>query len=338
MKKKVNLFEAFLGIDISKLTLDYCLLDSSGNLIKQSQVKNTPQGIKDILKELKHLKIAFNNLIICYENTGVYTMVLNTELTKMKLNFWVVPAIEIKRSKGLARGKSDKKDAKNIALYALKNAFNFKQYVMPDKDILKLKVLQTQREKVIDCIKNLEMFNENKKFFEKDVLKETDKINQKCVKELRGALENIELQMDEILKSNLSINRQLKLITSIPGIGKQTAIYLLIVTNGFSNFKESRQLACYAGIAPFEYSSGTSLQGRRKVSHFADKKLKSLLHMCAISSIRFNKEIKIYYDRKKIEGKHSLLALNNVKNKLLGRVFAVINRDQPYIDNYKWAA
>ncbi len=60
--------------------------------------------------------------------------------------------------------------------------------------------------------------------------------------------------------------------------------------------------------------------------------------MCAISSLKVNKEFKAYYDRKKGDGKHSMLALNNVKNKILARVFAVINREQPYIDNYKWAA
>jgi transposase len=172
MEKSTNLFQKFLGIDISKLTLDYCLSDSSGKQLFQSIVKNTPQGITELFKQLKAQKIDHSQLLICYENSGVYTMLLNTLLTEMKVHFWVVPPIEIKRSKGLSRGKSDKKDAKDISLYALKNVFNFKQYVMPDKELTKLKLLQTQRVKLLDCIKSLEMFSENKNFYSKDILKD----------------------------------------------------------------------------------------------------------------------------------------------------------------------
>jgi transposase len=97
-------------------------------------------------------------------------------------------------------------------------------------------------------------------------------------------------------------------------------------------------LACYAGVAPFPYQSGTSIKGRTKVHPLADKKLKSLLNMCAISAIRHDKEIKTYYERKAAEGKNKMLIINNVKCKLLARVFAVINRKTPFINTFKFAA
>ena len=52
------------------------------------------------------------------------------------------------------------------------------------------------------------------------------------------------------------LNEQYKLVTSIPGAGMQTAIYLLVATKGFDAFENWRQLACYAGVAPFPYQSG----------------------------------------------------------------------------------
>lgn len=68
------------------------------------------------------------------------------------------------------------------------------------------------------------------------------------------------------------LNRQKNLLMSVPGIGDVTALYLLLATKRFKNFKIWRKFACYSGIVPFEYSSGTSIRGRSKVNHFADKK------------------------------------------------------------------
>jgi hypothetical protein len=97
-------------------------------------------------------------------------------------------------------------------------------------------------------------------------------------------------------------------------------------------------LACYAGVAPFEYSSGSSIKGRTKVNHLADKKMKSLLYMCAMNAKKWDKELQEYYQRKVEEGKPKMLVLNNISCKLLGRVFAVINRETPHVNMHKFAA
>jgi transposase len=77
-------------------------------------------------------------------------------------------------------------------------------------------------------------------------------------------------------------------IKSIPGIGEQTAVYLIITTKGFTAFKNWRQFACYSGVAPFEFSSGSSVKGKTKVNHMADKKMKSLLQMCALTALKYD--------------------------------------------------
>lgn len=86
------------------------------------------------------------------------------------------------------------------------------------------------------------------------------------------------------MKTNEKINRCFKLPTSVPGVGTKSVVYLIIKTRWLTRFNNWRKLACYEGIAPFEYSSGSSIEGRTKLSHMADKMMKSLLHMAALSA------------------------------------------------------
>ena len=78
---------------------------------------------------------------------------------------------------------------------------------------------------------------------------------------MRKGVEKVEKRMQEIVKTNEELHLQDKLIQSIPGLGLMTSIYL----KGFTTFKNSHQLSFYAGVAPFEYSSGNSIKGRTKV-------------------------------------------------------------------------
>ena len=114
------------------------------------------------------------------------------------------------------------------------------------------------------------------------------------------------------------------------GIGFATAVHLLIATENFTRFEDVRKLICYCGVAPFEHSSGTSIRGKTRVSHLANKKLKSLLTMAAISAIQHDPELKAKYEQKLKEGKAKMSALNIIRAKLIERVFAVIKKQKAY--------
>jgi len=111
-----------------------------------------------------------------------------------------------------------------------------------------------------------------------------------------------------------------------------TGVSLLIYTDGFTKFNSSKQLASYSGIAPFEYSSGTSVRGKTKVHPMGNKTLKTVLHLCAVSSLRNNPEMKTYYARKVGEGKNKMLVLNAIRNKLVARVFSCVKNERMYTD------
>jgi transposase len=97
---------------------------------------------------------------------------------------------------------------------------------------------------------------------------------------------------------------------------------------------EPKKLACHAGVAPFEYKSGSSVRGRPGVSQHARKRLKSLLHLAAMTAIRLKGELQEYYQRKVREGKNKMLVLNAVRNKLIHRLYAVVKRGEKYDKTY----
>lgn len=331
-------YELFVGIDVSKSKLDVSFVNPSDTKEwRHFVVSNTTKGLQEILTRLKKLKIDFRQVLICFEDTGVYSMPLCYFMSEKSLDYWMIPAIEIKRSKGISRGKTDKSDSKDIAFYAISHLYKLKLGSLPNEVIQKIKLLYTEREKLVKAVQMFERSTENIGFLPKKILSDMLKINASTIKKLKDNLKRIDQKIQSLLSENEDLKEKNRLIQSIPGVGPQTSIYLLLVTRGFTCFENSRQLACYGGVAPFEYSSGSSVRGRTKVSHLADKKLKSLLNMCALNAKTWDYEMKLYYERKVAEGKSKMLILNNIRNKILGRVFAVVNRGTPYVNTQKFA-
>ena len=332
---KKYLFHA--GIDISKDKLDINILDSSTLQSQHLIIKNDMKSISDFVKILNQ-KRDINNTLFCCENTGIYTNHLSFILLNNELDLWVVPAVEIKKSKGISRGKNDKTDSKDISYYSYRHLDKLNLFTLADVDVQKLKILFTERTKMIKALLILQTSRENKEFTQKEVYKEISGVNGTLVKQIKSSIKKIEIRIKEVIKSNDQLNKQDQLVKSIPGIGAQTSAYLIIATKGFSSFDNWRKFACYSGVAPFEFSSGTSVRGKTKVNHMADKKMKSLLQMCVLTAIKYDPQLKDYYNMKKAEGKNSMLVMNNIRCKLISRVFAVVSRGAPYSNTYKFAA
>jgi transposase len=127
------------------------------------------------------------------------------------------------------------------------------------------------------------------------------------------------------------------LITSIKGIGKVNALMTIAYTENFTSFSNPRSYAVYVGVVPFDHSSGTSIRGRKKVSHLANKELKQELNQAAKSAIMWDKELNGYAENK-LKTKCYKIVLNNIKFKLILRMFAVVKKREMYVDNYRNAA
>jgi len=110
----------------------------------------------------------------------------------------------------------------------------------------------------------------------------------------------------------------------------------IIKMEGFTSFKNTKELACYCGVAPFiKKRSGISVRSKPGASPFANIKLKWLLHLCALSAVRHDAQLKSYYERKVAEDKNKMSVINGVRNKLVLRMFALLRDDRYYVENYQ---
>jgi transposase len=287
---------------------------------------------------IRKRKTDLQHVLFCFENTGIYGLPLASFLSDSGIDYWEVPALEIKRAKGISRGKNDKIDSQDIAFYAHTHKHKMKLTKMPEREILELRLLFSEREKLLKAIKLFGSTKEVEGFIDKKLSRDVLSVNKKVLRQLNRELNEVEQKMKVLIKSNLVMTRQNELIQSVCGVGPQTAVYIILTTKCFTAFSNWRKMACYSGIAPFEYKSGSSIRRRTRVNHMADKKMKSLLTMCALNAKRHDKEIALYYKRKIEEGKHPMLVMNAIKCKVLSRIFATVNRGTPYVNTHEFAA
>lgn len=328
----------FIGIDISKATLDVCVLCPSDIAhMHYYQFSNSSKGFIQLWKWLKQKseRVSVEDWRVCMENTGMYSLELNCFLHEKSIWQSMENALQIKRSMGVVRGKTDKADCKTIALYAYRFYDKLKPYVLPGETLLRLRALFSQRERLVSIHSQLLVANQSMKGYARELVKDIQNQNETLLKNLAEQIKTIDKSLKDCLQQDEELQRKAKLIQSVPGIGQQTASYLLIISRGMQSFATAREFACYSGCAPFAHTSGASIRGKTKVHFIANKKMKMLLHMAAMNAITFNDELKTYYQRKVAEGKNPMSVLNAIRFKLICRIFSVVKRNEEYQKEYR---
>lgn len=332
----MNKFTNTIGIDVSKKTLD--IHDYVHQLA--NQVSNDLVGFKELLKWAAKSNIDLSKVLFCFEHTGMYSLPLALYLTEQKQPYVMESGLEVKRSLGISRGKNDQADAQAIARYAYLRREEIEVHQLPSKKLLELKTLLSLREKMVSQRAGYQASRKEMKAFLK-IVKTSSVVfeaQEQLVKELTKQILKIEKQMVDIIAKDEHLKKTFDLVTSVKGVGLVLGTTMLVYTNCFTAFSDWRKFACYCGIAPFEYQSGTSIKGKTKVNHFANKRLKSLLSNAACSSIQHNPEMKLYYEKRIKEGKNKMSTQNIIRNKIVARVFAVVKRGTEYVDTLKCAA
>lgn len=325
-----------LGIDVSKESIDACLIRNADGQIFESKFHNNLSGFRHLKRWCKETGCECDQgTLCCMEHTGLYTRLLVHYLISRDVGVWLESSLQIKRSMGLLRGKSDKIDAHRIARYAHLHQNSAQVMKIGVLTLEKLKDLQSNRRRLMKSLQGLRTSAEELKQFDPATGKEIERVNREAIRGLEKSLDKV----DEQILANISQDQELKqkydLMLTVKGVGKVLAAMLLVYTHGFNRLTDSRKLACYSGVAPFVYASGTSIRGKTGVSKFANNELKKVLHMAAISSVQHNPDLKQYFQRKVQEGKNKMSVINAVRNKLLHRVVAVIKRGTPYEMNLK---
>ena len=321
-------FKWFVGIDISKKTLDATLFDKE-RLKKSEHIKvsNNLKGFKGLITWLNQCSL-LGEVLVCMEHTGVYGNDLAVYLDQKRIAYSMVSPLHIKRSLGLTRGKNDKVDSFHISRFCYLYRDELKLTKLPSFTIQKLRGLINERERLVKM-----------QTTEKVVLKELKTQNSLAsIERVKARLANfaqdidsIENEMKLIIETEENVHKNYTLVRSVIGIGLVNSVLFIIYSNNFLGFEDARKYACYSGVAPFEHSSGTSIRGKTHVSHLANKRLKSNLSNAARSAVQNDPELRLYYDRKAKEGKEHGVIMNAVKFKLITRVFAVVNRGTPFV-------
>lgn len=320
-----------IGVDISKSKIDCAIMSTDYALIAENEVSNSDLKIASFLRNLiKKLKIEASDLLICCEATGIYCSPLKRVCEKLNITLWVEQAIKIKRATSNLRGKNDQLDAKRIADYAIRYYDRLIPFKEPSETVKLLNALIKARDTMVSQKLAIENHVREAQTHDSVLFKILNRAYKTSLNSLKKSILKIDLEIELHINKDEELKQSNELIQSIPGIGVQIAVNLIVATNNFKNFNSAKQLACYAGVVPFDNQSGTVIK-KSRVSKMADKRIKRLLHMAAMSACVHDTELRGYFIRKVEMGKNKMSVLNAIRNKLVHRIMAVIQRQTPFI-------
>lgn len=311
----MNKYRETFGVDISK-----DVFDLHGSNSGHDKFKNDEKGFKCLLKILP------KDSIVVMEATGYYHYRLAQFLYKNHVAVSVVNPLSVKRfiQMKLAKVKTDKSDAKAICDYALANGVPlYSALTEVQAECLQLFRLMDSYLKKRTATKNKLHGEETPGIPPKFVYRSLKRDRKHLDKEIYG----IEERLLSLVKKEQQ--HQLTLLTTVPGIGTKSALFLIVVTDGFFKFETAAQLCSYVGITPTIRESGSSVRGRSRISKVGNKKLRNLLFLCA-NACKHNKACRKVYERIVNKGRSKKLALIAVANKLLKQCFAIANSGLPY--------
>jgi transposase len=254
---------------------------------------------------------------------------------------WLENALSIKRSSALQRNKSDKADSNIIAEYAMRNYDQMRLYKPLGKNLERLREVFLYRHNLVKLKASMTMRKGEKKLTQEksDISRFMAMSSKHLISEFNKKIAECDMRIEKIISEDEELRRNFEIITSVPGVGMQNAVCLMVYTDNFNRFDyNSRKIACYYGVAPFGRQSGTSLNTPPHVSPFANKLIKTLLSQAALASIRFCPHLAMYYHRLVETGKKPPVALNNLKNKMLHIITAMVRKGEKYDPDHDYYA
>lgn len=309
----------FIGIDISKQTFDVSF--SEDKRWRHQVFENKLSGFKKLLKLLN------TEDWVVMEASGSYYLPLAEFLNKMNIQVCVVNPLVIRRfsQTNLYRAKTDKKDAQTIAEYAEK--YELRKWNPASEKANKLHQLYSRKEMLIKQVhqnqRQLEAFHSSG-FLDKFLKME---INN-SIKYLENKILKLEKEMDRLSLEEYS--ETMENLQSIPGVGKQTALMMCLITDNFEKFDHYKQLIAFVGFSPRIYQSGTSVKGRGHICKMGKAQVRKLLYLCSWSAKRWNTKCREMYERLKAKGKPERVIKIAIANKLIKQIFAIGKSKEKY--------
>lgn len=325
-------YQIFVGLDLGKASIEANVRNASNEELCAISIENEAGAIhKSLLSLQKELGFQWPEAVFCLEHTGIYGNPAIAVLTKLGAKIWVEHAERIQKCTGMQRGKNDLVDARRIAQFAVRFV-DQARYYEPSRPIIdELSALWTLRDRLVGIKNQLEVpLKEAEQFMDKRISGLLKSHTQSSLDAVKNDIKAVDAKIKGLFAQDDHLRELHKLVCSVPGIGDANATAIIITTNEFKKFDDPKKFACHAGFAPFEHRSGISIRGKTRTSKKANSKLKALIHMASMSVLSSKSSLKQFYERKKAEGKHHLVALHALGNKLIRIVFAVVAKKVMY--------
>lgn len=324
-------FKINVGCDISKEKLDFYCWQTEEYFV----LSNSAQGLEKLSSWLNQHEFDHDSVCLIFEHTGRYGKNLSDYCKRNAIAFFQIPALEIKKSLGITRGKNDRIDARRICQYFIEKGYKLKPSKPVTSSIERLSLLKAHRALYVKH--RAAILSSQKDLKHTLNLSDDDSIvqqNIQTLKVLSETIRQIENEIQLIICQDQELKMNFNLLNSIVGIGPVIALHTILATGNFEKFNDWRKFASYCGCAPFENSSGKFV-GKSKTSPLANKFIKAHLTSGARSAVQFDPGLKAYYEKKIQEGKKDKCVINVIRCKLIARMFAIIRRKEPFEKNYQ---
>lgn len=323
----------YIGMDVAKAKLDCCLLldDASGKR-KTKTVGNNKSGIADLLAWVVKQHVSPEELHVVMDATGVYHEQAALALADAKVLVSIVNPAQVKDfGRGLAvRTKTDGVDSFVLARYG--TLLKPDAWIPPAPEARMLQALLARRDAIAQDLQR----ERNRQ--EKADATNTPELIRKSLEDsiefLVKQLAQLQQDIDEHIHRHPSLEKDMNLLQSIPGVGPQVGGNMLSVLSSH-HFESAEQLAAYLGLVPVERQSGSSVLGRAKLSKAGPARIRAVLYMAAVAAKRCNPHVKAVYERMLARGKCKMSALGAAMRKLVHLCFGVLKTQQPYQRDYE---
>jgi len=328
-------YDFVVGFDCSKSTLDFGLLDVAEQTITHGQIANQVKVIHELVEQIiKKSGCSKVRILLCAEQSGLYTNRLKLAAVEYKYQLWVQDALELKLRSGRQKGKTDKKDAGMIARYASRYADQAVIYQLPNPTVLKIKKISRQRSELMESLTQWKIrLREEEDFGLVATTEKSQRVFDRLLEEMKTSIKQLDEELLELIKSDEQASTKYKIMQSVPGFGPKNSVIIIAETELFTKTKSARACSSYAGVCPYKYESGTSVRSRTRTLKPCNKRLKTAFHQGAISLIRRENLYRALYTRLRAKGKTHLQAINAVRNKMIRVLFACLEKGVMYEKN-----
>ena len=333
----MNKPEYFVGIDIASATFTSSIGKMAEKwqiVVKPAKFANEFDSFPQYLKWLQDHGVWPNNSVICMEATGVYCEVLAHFLLANQYQVTIEPPLKVKRAFHPEGHKSDPVDSCQIGEYAFRFWDELTLWT-PRKEILEqIKTLLTTREQfVVEKTGHQNALLALKRKAIRTSVAEL--MHEKAISELKEHIHQIEDEIRRLIDQDPDFRKTVDLLKSIPGVGLLLAAHMLVLFKSSPNQFSPKSLAAFIGICPFEDSSGSSVWHSPTSRHYGPSGLRKLLFLASLSISNHNLQFRSYFLRKVLEGKPKQLVINNIANKLLKIMVAILRTNTEFIANYR---